>query len=264
MANPYVKLLGAQIRSQLQYRASFFLDLSMATLLSAVDIGALFLLFRVTPALGGFGWREVILMTAISGAGFCMADLAVGEIERLKHYIRTGLLDTVLLRPMSALGQLLVLDFATRRAGRVVQGTLFYLVALTVAPVKWDAARVVYAIVAPINAAVFFSAVFVTLAAIAFWWIESGDIANAFTYGGRDFTAYPSTMFHGWFRGLFAFGLGFAFVAYLPALALLGLSEPIGLPDWARWCSPLVTLVVVLIARATWLAGLRRYGSTGS
>src|SRR5262249_1112215 len=89
-----------------------------------------------------------------------------------------------------------------------------------------------------IAGAVIFSAVFVATAAVAFWWIESGELGNALTYGGHDFTAYPIGVYGALFRRLFAYALGFAFVPYYPALALLGpphpLGGPAGLPGWAR------------------------------
>jgi ABC-type uncharacterized transport system permease subunit len=83
-------------------------------------------------------------------------------------------------------------------------------------------------VVAPLAGALFFAAIFVLTASLSFWWVESGEIGSAFTYGGRDFTSYPVGVYGGWFRSLFAYGLGFGFVAYQPALALLGRTDPLG------------------------------------
>ena len=63
-----------------------------------------------------------------------------------------------------------------------------------------------------------------------FWWTESGELGNALTYGGHDFTAYPMPIYGTVFRRLLAYGLGFAFVAYYPALALLDRTDPLGAP----------------------------------
>jgi ABC-2 type transport system permease protein len=119
-------------------------------------------------------------------------------------------------------------------------------------------------VVAPPAAAVFFGSIFVLSASLAFWWVESGDLGSAFTYGGRDFTSYPVPLYAGWFRAVFAYALGFGFVAYQPALALLGRADPLGLPAWAGFVSPLVALVAAAAAAATWRAGIRHYRSTGS
>ena len=89
-------------------------------------------------------------------------------------------------------------------------------------------------------------------------------MANALTYGGRDLTGYPMTIYSGWFRRVFAYGLGFAFIAYYPTLLLLDRPDPLGLPAATGWAIPAVAGVAVLLASALWRFGVRRYRSTGS
>lgn len=264
MGDAYWRLIVAQVRSQTQYRASFTMDLAASTLLTGIDLVAVFVMFSVNGSLGGFGGREVLLMVGISALAFPLADIVVGNVEQLRFYVRTGLFDAVLVRPLSALGQLIAMDFAPRRLGRVLQGLVIYVIALVAAPVDWSVGTALLVVVAPLAGAVFFGALFVAGATVAFWWIESGELAAAFTYGGKDFTSYPATVFGGFFRRLFAYGLGFAFVAYLPALALLDRPDPLGVPGWLHWCSPLVALLAAGLAALFWRTGVRHYRSTGS
>jgi ABC-2 type transport system permease protein len=261
---PYLHIVRAQIRAQAQYRASFVMDLMASSLLSTLDVITVFVLFNVRGSLGGFGGREVLLMAALSACAFPIADLVTGNMDRLRLYVRTGLFDSVLIRPLSAMWQLLAMDFQPRRFVRPVQGLVIYGIALAVAGIDWTPGRVLLAGLAPLAGAVFFASLFVAGGTVAFWWIESGEVAAAFTYGGKDFTSYPATMYGEWFRKLFAFGLGFAFVSYLPALALLGRADPLGTPAWLRWCSPLVALPAALGAFLLWRTGIRHYRSTGS
>ncbi|HYQ65435.1 ABC transporter permease [Actinophytocola sp.] len=261
---PYLRLLAAQVRSQTQYRLSFALDLGFSTVLTSLDLATLWVLFMVNDSLGGFGGGDVLLMVGIAAAAFPVADLAVGNIEKMQVYVRSGLFDAVLLRPLSSLGQLVAMDFAPRRVGRAVQGTAIYILALTIAPVRWSVPVALLVVLAPVAGAVFFGAIFVAGATVAFWWIDSGEVANAFTYGGKDAAAYPVTVFGGLFRRIFVYGLGFAFVAYLPALAMLGRPDPLGTPGWLRWCSPVTALLVAAVAGLFWRTGVRHYRSTGS
>ena len=126
------------------------------------------------------------------------------------------------------------------------------------------AARVVLLVVAPVAGAVLFSAIFIGFATVAFWWIESGELGNAVTYGGRDFTSYPTAIYGGWFRRIFGFFLGLGFVAYYPTLFLLDLPDPVGLPRWAGWVSLLAAPVAMGAAALVWRTGVRHYRSTGS
>ena len=114
----YRHLTIAQVRSQTQYRASFAADVIGSLLFGGLDVASVVVLFRVTPTLGGFGFAEVFLMTALAGCAFALADLSVGNVERLRQYVRSGLFDALLVRPLSSLAQLMVMDVATRRVGR--------------------------------------------------------------------------------------------------------------------------------------------------
>ncbi|MGH3738006.1 MAG: ABC transporter permease [Micromonosporaceae bacterium] len=260
----YRELLLAQVRGQAQYRVSFAIDLASNGAAMLLDVLSVLVLFRVTPSLGGFGVGEVLLMAALAMLAFSLADLAVGNVERLRFYVRTGLLDAVLIRPLGALPQLLAYDFAPRRIGRLVQSLLLLGIVLWYVDIDWTWWRAVVVVVAPLTGAVFFGALFVAGATVAFWWIETGEMANAFTYGGRDFTVYPVNVYAGWFRRLFAYGLGFAFVAYYPALLLLGREDPLGAPAPLHWLGPVVAAVAVTLAGLLWRTGIRHYRSTGS
>jgi ABC-2 type transport system permease protein len=260
----YRRLVAAQVRSQAQYRTSFLAEVAGTVLFAAIDLLGVLILFRVTRSVGGFDFRAVLLMAALASCSFALADLTVGSIERMRTYVRTGLLDAVLVRPLGALPQLLAADVAPKRVGRVAFGIALVGVAARTARVDFTPARWALLLVTPLAGAVLFGAIFVASATVAFWWIDSGEFASALTYGGRDFTSYPMTVYGGLFRRFFSYGMGFAFVGYYPALALLGRRDPLGLPAIAGWLGPLVALVAAGAAAMLWRFAIRHYRSTGS
>ncbi|MCP2327825.1 ABC-2 type transport system permease protein [Hamadaea flava] len=261
---PYVALALAQVRSQASYRVSFWLDMAGNLVVLSADLMAMLVMFQVTDDLGGFSRPQVLLMFAITAVAFALADLAVGNIERIRVYVRTGTLDTVLVRPLGVLGQLLAVDFSIRRLSRVLYAAVILAVALHAAHLAWTVPKAVLLLIAIVAGALFFAALFVASATVAFWWIESGELGNIVTYGGRDFTAYPMSLYGAWFRRLFGFVLGLGFISYYPALALLGRPDPIGLPDWTGWVAPLAGPIAATVAALIWRTGVRHYRSTGS
>jgi ABC-2 type transport system permease protein len=260
----YGHLLRGQVRSQASYRASFAIEVLSNVSSTVFDLLTVLVLFRVTGVLGGFPLRDVVLIIGLSSAAFAAADLVLGNIRKIGHYVRTGLLDAVLVRPLAVLPQVVLADMPLRKLSRALFGLAVWLAALAIADIEWTPARLVLAVTAPLAGVLFFSSIFVATASVAFWWIDSVEVSHAFTYGGKDFTAYPITVYGGWFRRVFAYGLGFAFVAYYPALALLGRPDPLGLPAWVGWVSPAVALVAAAAAALAWRAGVRHYRSTGS
>ncbi len=260
----YRQLVRAQVRSQTQYRASFVADVVGSLMFGVIDVASVLVVFRVTPTLGGFGFPEVFLMTALAGCAFAMADLAVGNVERLRQYVRSGMFDALLVRPLGSLTQLAAMDVATRRLGRVAFGVVIVVVAVTRAAAPLNMARFALLVVTPVAGAMIFGAIFVATATVAFWWIESGEIANGLTYGGLTFTQYPITIYGTLFRRLFAYAVGFAFVAYYPALALLDRADPLGAPAMLGYFAPIVAVAAVIAAALMWRTGVRHYRSTGS
>jgi viologen exporter family transport system permease protein len=260
----YGYLLRAQIQSQAQYRTSFVVDLLGSVAFGVLDLVTVVVLFRVSPTIAGFSFAEVFLMTALASAAFAVADLLVGNVERLRFYVRTGLFDAVLVRPLSALMQLVAMDVAPRRVGRVAFGIAMIGIAAAQAQLVLTPSQLALLVVAPIAGALIFAAVFVGTATVTFWWVESGELGNALTYGGHDFAAFPMAVYGALLRRLFAYGLGFAFVAYYPALTLLGRHDPLGAPPWLGYASPLIAVIATGLAGLVWRTGVRHYRSTGS
>lgn len=260
----YRRLVAAQVRSQASYRVSFALDLLSNVVFLGADLLTVLIVFHRVPVLAGFSLYDTLLVFGLSSLGFSLADLAVGNIDRMQRHVRTGLLDAVLIRPLGVLWQLLVLDVGVRRLGRVCSGVVVLAVAVRLAGVPLTPANLLLLVLAPLAGAVFFSAVFVATATVAFWWVDSGELSASLTYGGRDFTSYPMTVYGGWFRHMLAFGLGFGFVAYYPALLLLDRPDPLGAPSWLGWCSPVLAAAAAILAGLVWRTGVRHYRSTGS
>src|SRR2546428_8413923 len=101
-----------------------------------LDIASIVVLFRIAPTVGGFAFPDVFLMAALAVTAFALGDLAVGNVERLRVYVRSGLLDAVLVRPLGALTQLTAMDVAARRVGRAVFGVAMLAIAIARAAVS--------------------------------------------------------------------------------------------------------------------------------
>ncbi len=264
VAQAYLAIIRSRVAAQASYRASFAVELGSQVLLVLVEFVEIYVVFHQVDSLGGFDYAEVAVMYGLGVSSFGIADLAVGHIDRLPTYLRTGTFDSFLLRPLSALGQLVTSDFSLRRLGRVVTGLAVLGVALHAADVGWTPARVGLLVVTPVAGAIVFSAVFVAASVIGFWVVEGMEFANAFTYGGNYLSGFPFTVFGSAIRRFFTFLVPVGFVAYLPSLALLGRDDPLGMPGWVSWCSLPVSLVAMAAALLLWRIGLRRYVGTGS
>jgi ABC-2 type transport system permease protein len=260
----YRRLVGARIRSDFQYRISFAVFFISQALITVIDFVAIAVIFQQVHQLAGWSLAEVAVLYGLTGTSFALADLLVSSVESISLRIRAGTFDLVLIRPLGPLFQLVTDDFAPRRIGKILQSALILGIALRVAHVHWTAGRVAMIPITIVSGTVIFGAVWVVTACIAFWTVESGEAANAFTYGGNFMTQYPLGVYGAWLRRLLAYLVPLAFVNYFPAVYILGRRDLLGAPNISRFASPLIAIVTVVVARAVWTEAVRHYRSTGS
>lgn len=260
----YRRLVGARIRSQLQYRLSAALNLVGTMLISFLDFAAILILFGRVDALGEWSVAEVALLYAISAISFALTDLVIGHLDVLPRMIREGDFDLLLIRPLGSLFQVVSSDFALRRIGKLIQGAAVLVFALTRLEIDWSAGRIAMLGVAVLAGAAIFAGVWIAFATIAFWLVDSGEVANAFSYGGNYLAEYPVNIFGPWLRRLVIFVIPIAFVSYFPSLYVLGKEDALGLPRELQFASPAVAVATCAAAALVWRVAVRRYRSVGA
>jgi ABC-2 type transport system permease protein len=257
------RLVGAQIRSQLQYRTSFALDLVGAFLISFIDFLAVLVIFHNVHRLGAWSVREVALLYAFSSISFALTDLTIGHLDLFPQLVRDGNFDILLVRPRGTLFQVIASDFQLRRLGKAIQGVLVLVYSLAALQIDWTVGRVVMLVVMVPAAIVIFSSVWVIGACLAFWTTDGGEFTNAFTYGGNFLAQYPVDILSAWLRRLLAYVVPLAFVCYFPALYILDKPDPLGLPRIVEFASPAVAGVAACVAGFVWRFAVRHYRSAG-
>ncbi|MGW7462821.1 ABC transporter permease [Streptomyces sp. NPDC054797] len=260
----YGLIVAMWIRSTMTYRTSFLLSTFGNAAITLLDFVAISIMFSHVDVLGGFTLPEIALLYGSCSASLGLADLTLGNTDRIGARIRDGSLDTMLVRPVPVLAQVAADRFALRRLGRIGQGLGVLAWAISALDVEWTAGKVLLVPVMVLAGAGIFGAVMVAGAAFQFLAGDAAEVQNSFTYGGCTMLQYPPTVFaKDLLRGV-TFVVPLAFVNWLPALYVLGRPDPLGLPGWAAFLSPLVALGVFVPASLAWRAGVRSYRSTGS
>ncbi|MGP9694497.1 ABC transporter permease [Brachybacterium sp. AOP25-B2-12] len=256
-------LYGSRIRSQLAFRTSFVSDVLGQILVIATEFIELWVILSQVGVLGGMTLAQVTVVYGLGALAFGIADLVLGEIDGLSDYIRSGKLETLLIRPVPLLLQISSLDLSLRRVGRILTGLVLYVVALIVVGFEPTPATVVLAVLAPIAGAAIFAGLLTMAGAMQFWLVDGREFANAFTYGGNYVSTTPGAVFSLPMRAFFTFVIPATLVAYAPTLVLLEIEGPALIPAWSGWMGLPAAAAVWAVAALLWRAGVRRYTGAG-
>jgi ABC-2 type transport system permease protein len=264
-ARVYARLVGAEVRSTLEYPAAFALGVLSSLILTGLDLVALAAVFSNVDALAGWTVEEVLLLNGLASTGFYLTDLAVGRLDELGILVRTGALDVYLLRPRRVLPQVVFGDVDLRSLGKVAQAVVVLGVGLSVADLGPSGPEVALRLgVALVGAIAISTAVWIATVSVCFWLVDSREVSSAFTYGGREMSSYPLGVYGQALRHVARFVVPLAFTAYYPVLGLLGRDDPLGGAPVLAWVGPVVGASALALALGVWGRGLRAYRSTGA
>ena len=155
-------------------------------------------------------------------------------------------------------------EFTLRRIGKIAVGIGIFVSALNLVEVQWEFSKILLVIIVIISQAIFFGGLFIIGATITFWTVESIEVINILTYGGNFMISHPMHIFPDILRHFFTFLVPAIFLNYYPAIYILELSDPFGMPAWAPFLAPAAGIGVLWAALVFWRFGVRQYQSTGT
>ncbi|UCF62168.1 MAG: ABC-2 family transporter protein [Anaerolineaceae bacterium] len=262
----YLRLIAANIRAQLGYPVSFLLEATGTGLILSMWFISLVLIFQRFEHIAGWTLGEVAFLYGLIEMAFGTMDMIFSGFD--PHFfgsnVRRGGFDKLLLRPEGLTVQVLGSSFVFRRLGRIIQGVVIFIIALSMIEVSWTPAKILYLPVVFISLICFFGGLFIIGSTITFWTVESIEVINILTYGGSEMMSYPMHIYQDWMRRFFTFIVPAIFLNYYPALYFLDKPALQALPSFAPFLSPMAGFGVLLLALRFWRFGIRHYQSTGT
>ena len=260
----YFLLLAASIRAQMQYRASFLMGAVGQFLITGIEIVGIWALFDRFGQLQQWSFPQVAFFYGTISIAFALGDALGTGFDRMASLVRGGEFDRILLRPRATVLQVLGLELALRRVGRLLQGVLVFTVALGFLEIPWTAGSVGLLCLTIFGGVCLFLGIFMVQGALTFWTTEALETVNAFSYGGVTAGQYPITIYEDWFRRFFTFVVPLACVSYLPLTLVLNVPDQLGVSPVLRALAPMAGTLFLLMALILWIYGVRKYKSTGS
>lgn len=255
----YGHYMSLNIRSAMQHKASFALQITGQLLTSFTTFLGLYFMFMRFHTVAGYTYSDVLLCFSIVLMQFSLAEMFARGFDTFSGMIRRGEFDRVLVRPRGEVLQVLGSRFELTRIGRLIQAVIIFVYGVTTTAVEWNAARVMTVLMMLLGGTALFSGLFLIYAALCFFTIEGLEFMNVFTDGGREYGKYPIDVYGRRMQQFATFVIPYTLVQYYPLQYLLGRSE-----RWQYALYPLGVGVFLAACYMLWRVGVRHYTSTGS
>ena len=260
----YCKSMGILLKSQLQYPLSFALQTLAQLIMEGGELLAVILLVQRFDRLNQWTPGNLYFFFGIMSVSFYITEcFGRGITGAFPSMVRTGQLDTLLLRPRGVLTQVLCSAIDPRRVTCIAVGTASLIIGSRMSGIVWSPAKALLLAESIFCSFWLILGLFMIEAILCIHSVKSVELANALTYGGRSACQYPIDTYPRPLRVLFTVIAPFALVMHVPASHILG--KPLfGWPAWTAYLTPLSGFALFGVMYLLFRKAMRFYRSVGS
>ena len=255
----YLKFLALNIKSQMQYKTSFYLTALGQCVVSFSTFLGVYFMFARFNAVDGFTFEHALLCFSAMLMSFSITEMFGRGFDVFPRMIGNGEFDRALVRPRNVMFLVLAQKMEFTRIGRLLQAVIVLCYAVPNCGVVWTPDKIVTLCTMIACGSVIFFSLFVLYAAFTFFTIEGLEFMNILTDGGREFGRYPFSIYGRGVLRFLTFVVPLALFQYYPLLYLLDMER-----GAVYRLAPLFGLAFMLPCLAFFQYGVRRYKSTGS
>ena len=260
----YLRSMAMLIRCQLEYPASFFMQTLAQLVMEGGEMMAVILVIDRFERLGQWMPGDLFFFFGLMSVSFYLTEIfGRGITGNFPYLIRSGQLDTLLLRPRGILTQVLCSAADPRRITCVVVGVTALVLGSGMSGIAWTFWKALALLESILMGCCLLLGLFLIEACFVIYSVRSVELVNALTYGGRSACEYPVDIYPRPLRILFSVVAPFALVLHVPGSWILG--RPIfSWPAWTAFVCPLSGAAVLAVMVLVFYRTLRHYRSTGS
>lgn len=260
----YLRSMAMLMKSQLQYRSSFFLQTLAQLVMEGGEFLAVLLIVDRFDHLNQWSSGNLYFFFGVMSVSFYLTEfLGRGITGNFPYLVRSGQLDTILIRPRGILTQVLCSAVDPRRITCIAVGVAALVMGSLRSPVHWTVLKVFALAESIVFSILLILGLFMIEAVFCIYSVKSIELVNALTYGGRSACQYPVDIYPRPLRTLFMIVAPFGLTQHLPAAFIL--DRPFaGWPDWAAFAAPLSGGILFAGMCLVFHRAMKHYRSTGS
>jgi ABC-2 type transport system permease protein len=258
MIKIYFQFKAQYLKTQMEYTVNFWMLVFSGILMRTLAMGVVFVLYRNIPDIAGWKEGELYLILGFTFATEGLCNIFTDGTWNLQRLVFSGEFDTMLIKPVSPLYQILSYEISLQGIGVLAMGIVSIGLGLGLMDM-----------VTPVS--ILFCAVFLVtgmvlrtsynlIGACNVFWRGAGGQMNVpyLLYSIGEYAKYPVTIYPGIMRFILLVLIPSGFVGFVPALVIRGEN-----PLLYTLALVVMTCLYFLAARAVFYYGIRKYESMG-
>ncbi|BBH24689.1 multidrug ABC transporter permease [Paenibacillus baekrokdamisoli] len=252
------------IQRQLEYPLFLVSWFLMIPLQYLSGVWVLKLMVDQFQPLAGWSFPQLAFLYGLGLLSHGLSVIFFIQTWHIDNMVVNGGFDRMLLRPMNVFFQFIANYINFIGFIDLIPGTLIFLYGCVQSGFEWSLWSAIQILMVVIGGMFIRASICTIMGSAAFWTKRSGSLINLTLATMERTTMYPLTIYPRLVQWLLTFLLPIGFISFYPATELIGQDDgftiPIGLAIW----TPIIGVLMFVLAHLTFLFGLKRYESAGS
>jgi len=254
----YMKLI---FKSWKEYRIDFVIGITAMFVANMMSVVFFWVIFENVISLNGWSFGQILFLSGMLSvvSGFWHTFLSGSSPWRLEEYVRRGILDTVLLKPIGTLRYFLMSNIDEDGFGELIAAFFILITGANLSGIIWNFHNILLLTAFIISGILIFFSIITIFSCLAFWTTRVHSISRI-VWHFMVFVKYPLEIYNPAIIFLLTFILPLGFINYYPSEIFLGK----GLHLQFAYLAPIIGVVALIISYLFWKFSLKHYTSTGS
>lgn len=253
------------MKAWFQYKVDAVLRSLAVFLRESTGIIVIYFALLKFDTLNGWNLPEMLFLFSLLFLTYGIMILFFTGLRDFGWTVRNGGFDRFLLRPRGVLFQLIFMNadwFAAIGHGGL--GIFLFVLSAGRVGIHWTFFHVLYYIFALAGGVLIQGAIFLLLATLNIYLLETDSLKEVFYWDMRKFAGYPISIFNKAIQICMIYVVPFAFVNYFPAQYLLRKPDMQQYPQIYLYLTPIVGGLLFFVVYLFWRYSLRHYKSSGN
>jgi ABC-2 type transport system permease protein len=215
-------------------------------------------------SLNGWTYPQIAFLYGLSLLSHSLSILLFIQTWGIERMVIRGSFDRFLVRPISVFYQFCIDYINLIGITDMIPGIIIFIYGSRVVEFQWSFLNTIKVLLVLAGATMIRGATYTILGSVAFWTKSSRSLITMVHAMFERTTMYPLSIYPLIIQIIFTFILPFGFISFYPACDFLGqedgFSFPLGLAIW----TPVVGVILEMIAVFIFNRGLKKYESAGS
>lgn len=261
----YLEFYKINLKSITQHRGSFIMFTLSKAVYYVADFIMLWIMIKAFVSMGSWSAYEVMLLYALANSSYAIAgSFLYGVCSSISSNVRDGSFDEVLTKPLNPFMYWISTKFTTGYFGTFGVSISIIILCFIKLGIYVNFYKIIFLLVTILSGGVIMGSIMLLTSVPAFWIVKSEAIMSLFFGSMSNFINYPITIFNRTIQIVLTLILPYTFINFFPVQFLIDKNDFSIFSPIFQFLSPVVALILSVLAYKLWNYSINHYESTGS